>query len=141
MIFYHNQLMKTQSQLRLYLVANPVPFERYEDHEAALQIQLHELIERAMAEKENPIALIEDYLGLTYNGGDTLDEIANFLINTDQMNVALQSLQENWHHLDKRMPGDSLMYGSGISREDAVRSYSELTLRNYLETLSSIYNG
>ncbi len=131
--------MKTEAQLRVYLVSNPVPFKRYEDHEAALQIQLYDLIERAIEEKENPVALIEDYLGITYTGGDNIDDIATFLLATDQMNYAMNDLKDNWHHLDESQAADSLLYSTGIERKDAVRIYSEITLRNYLENLATLY--
>ena len=140
MIFYNNQLMKNQQQLRLYLVSNPKPFKRFEDHEAALQIQLHEMVERAIREKEDPIALIEEYLETTYNSGETVEDIANFLANTPQMVHAMHTLKDNWDQLDETLPEDSLMYG-GTTRDEAVQAFSEITLRNYLETLSTVYNG
>ena len=140
MIFYNNQLMKNQQQLRLYLVSNPKKFQVFEDHEAAIQIQLHELVERAIREKENPIALIEEYLQISYNCGDTVEDIANFLISTPQMIHALHNLKDNWDQMDETLPEDSLMYG-GTSRDEAVQAFSEITLRNYLEALTGVYNG
>lgn len=131
--------MKTEAQLRVYLVANPVPFKRYEDHEAALQIQLYDLIERAIEEKENPVALIEDNLGITYTGSDNIDDIASFLLATDQMSYAMNDLKDNWYHLDESQAADSLLYNAGIDRADAVRIFSEITLRNYLENLATLY--
>ena len=140
MIFYNNQLMKNHRQLRLYLVSNPKPFKRFEDHEAALQIQVHELIERAVKEKEDTIALIEEYLQLNYTGGNRPEDIASFLLNTDQMIHAMHTLKDNWDQLDESLPEDSLMYG-GTTRDEAVQAFSEITLRNYLETLSTVYDG
>lgn len=140
MIFYNNQLMKNQQQLRLYLVSNPKTFKVFEDHEAAIQIQLHELVARSIKEKESPIALIEEYLQTSYNGGDTVEDIANFLVNTPQMVHALHNLRDNWEQMDETLPEDSLMYG-GTSREEAVQAFSEITLRNYLEALTGVYNG
>jgi hypothetical protein len=139
MIFFNNQLMKSQDQLRLYLVSNPTPFKRFEDHEAAIQLQLYELIEQAIADKENPIGLIEDNLKITYMEGESVEEIANFLVNTDQMLHAMHNLKDNWHHMDESVPSDSLLYGSGITRETAVSIYADTTLRNYLETLARVY--
>jgi hypothetical protein len=140
MIFYNNQLMKNHMQLRLYLVSNPTPFKRFEDHEAALQIQLHELVEKAIKDKEDPVALMEEYLQTNYNGGDTVEDIANYLANTPQMVHALHSLKDNWDQMDETLPEDSLMYG-GTTRDEAVQAFSEITLRNYLEALTGIYNG
>ncbi len=139
MIFYHNQLMKSTNQLKLFLVSNPVPFERYEDHEAAIYIQLHELIADAKKDKEDPIALIETYLGTTYTLGDSDNEMASFIFQTGEMMSALNVLRENWHALDESIPGDSVMYG-GVSREEATQLYSQLTLRTYLEALTAIAN-
>jgi len=139
MIFFNNQLMKNQQQLRLYLVSNPVPFKRFEDHEAALQIQLHELVQRAIEQKEDPVALIEEYLQVNYNGGDRPEDIANFLAGSPQMVHAMHTLKDNWDQLDETLPEDSLMYG-GTTRDEAVQAFSEITLRNYLETLSTVYD-
>lgn len=139
MIFYNNQLMKNQQQLRLYLVSNPKPFKRFEDHEAALQIQLHELVQRAIEQKEEPIVLIEEYLQVSYNGGDRPEDIANFLAGSPQMVHAMHTLKDNWDQLDESLPEDSLMFGA-TTRDEAVQAFSEITLRNYLETLSTVYD-
>ncbi|MCS5613087.1 MAG: hypothetical protein NZ961_21865, partial [Candidatus Poribacteria bacterium] len=69
------------------MVTNTKPFERYVDHEAALYIQLYQLVEHAFAKGENPIALIEDYLELVYTEGKSVAEIADFLANTDKMQL------------------------------------------------------
>ena len=127
-------------QLRLYLVNNPTPFKRFEDHEAALQIQLHELVEKAIKDKEDPVALMEEYLQTNYNGGDTVEDMANYLVNTPQMVHALHTLKDNWDQMDETLPEDSLMYG-GTTKDEAVQAFSEITLRNYLEALTGIYNG
>jgi hypothetical protein len=140
MIFYHNQLMKNSRELRLYLVSNPVAFTRFEDHEAALHIQLHELVERAIEQQEDPVALIEDYLQVSYTGGDRSEDLAAFLANTPQMRHAMHTLQEHWGQLDDTLPDDSLLFGSATTREEAVQSFSEITLRSYLEALSTVYN-
>ena len=46
MIYFNNQLMPDDTSAKLFLVTNTKPFERYEDHEAALYIKLHELVEQ-----------------------------------------------------------------------------------------------
>lgn len=140
MIFFNNQLMKTTGQLRLFMVNNPVPFTRYEDHEAGIYLQLYELIESAIKEKDNPITMIQDYLGVTYNLGDSINEMTSFLFNTGEMMGALQDLKENWQAFDDSLPNDSLMYG-GTSEEEAKEIYTETTLRNYLEALNQVSNG
>lgn len=129
--------MKNDTQLRLFLVSNPIAFSRYEDHEAALQIQLQELIEKAISDGENVIALIETYLGISYPSGNSLQEMADFLTHTDQMNFALHGLRENWDKMDESLPKDSLMYG-GVTQEQAVQVFSEIDLRTYLEALSDV---
>ena len=139
MIFYHNQLMKSSNQLKLFLVSNPVAFKRYEDHQAGIYIQLHELIEDARKEGEDPIGLIEEYLGTTCNLGDSDDEIASFLFQTGEMTAALNVLKENWHGLDESIPADSLMYG-GVSFDEATQAFAELTFRTYLEALTALAN-
>lgn len=116
MIFFHNQLMKSTHQLQLYLVSNPIPFERYEDHEAALYIQLHELIEEAQSHQEDPRTLIESYLGVSCPVGTTADELTAYLFQTGEMMAALHALKENWHALDTSVSGESLMYLPHIFR-------------------------
>jgi hypothetical protein len=140
MIFFNSQLMKDEGQTRLFIVSNPIPFFRYEDHEAALHFQLYDLIERAIAEKEDPISLIESSLRVEYNGGQSIADIASYLLNTDQVNHAMHLLRESWQHLDSSIPAESISQGGEVSREDAVRIFSELTLRTYLETLYRVYN-
>lgn len=132
--------MKNQLQLHLFLVSNPVPFSRYEDHQAALQIQLHELVEQALAEKEDPRVLIEQYLGVPYNEGDTAQDMALFIQNSPQMSYALSELKENWSRFDDSIPAESLTHAS-VKREDAVEAYSEITLRSYLEALCGVYDN
>lgn len=139
MIFYHNQLMKSPRQLQLFLVSHPVPPERYEDHEAALYLQLHTWIEQAKAENENPVALIESYLATTYRMGDDPDEIVAFLFQTGELQSALRTLETHWHHLDASLPGDSLVYG-GVSSEEVTRTYAEMNLRTFLEALVAQQN-
>ncbi len=140
MIFYNNQLMQNEQQLRLYLVSNPKAFKRYEDHEAALQIQIYELIERSIEDNEDPVTLIESYLDVNYNGGSNADDIAAFLINSHQMIHALHQLKDNWDELDDSLPEVSLKH-TGTSKQQAVQVYSEITLRSYLEALSTINNN
>jgi len=140
MIFYNPQIMTNEKELFLYLVSNPKPFTRYENHEAALQIQLHELVERAIQNKENPIALIEFYLGITYNEGHTVADMANFIANSGQMRHALHQLKENWAELDDSLPGESLRFG-GTSKEQAIQTFTQIALQTYLEALSGIYEN
>ena len=139
MIFYNNQLMSGDIKARLFMVSNPSKFERFEDHEAGIFIQLHELIEQARAVRENPIALIEEYLEVVYNEGNTTDEIASFLLKTDKMQTALWTLKESWDKMDDSLPTSSIMYG-GMDKEEAVQLYSETTLRSYLEALALFKN-
>ncbi|WP_235904674.1 hypothetical protein [Patiriisocius marinus] len=132
--------MPNDTSTKLFMVTNTKPFERYEDHEAALYIQLHQLVEHAFAKGENPIALIEDYLELVYTEGKSVGEIADFLANTDKMQLALWTLKESWDKLDETAPQDSLLYGSGMGKEEAIQLYSEITLRTYLEALAQHKN-
>ena len=140
MIYFNNQLMPDASSVKLFITTNTKAFERYEDHEAALYIQLHELVEHAFAKGDNPIALIEDYLELVYTEGKSVAEIADFLVNTDKMQLALWTLKESWDKLDETAPQESLLYGSGIDKEEAIQLYSEITLRTYLEALAQFKN-
>ncbi len=132
--------MPNDTSTKLFMVTNTKPFERYEDHEAALYIQLYQLVEQAFAKGENPIALIEDYLELVYTEGKSIAEIADFLANTDKMQLALWTLKESWDTLDESLPQDSLLYGSGMDKEEAIQLYSEITLRTYLEALAQHKN-
>ena len=140
MIFYNAQLMQNESEAMLYMVTNPMPFDRFEDHQSAIYINIHELVERAIKIGEDPIALIEDYLNITYNSGQTIDEIASFLFQSDKMVSAMWTLKESWDQVDESVPQDSLMYG-GIGKERARELYTEMTLRSYLETLAQEKNG
>lgn len=140
MIYFNNQLMPNDTKAKLFMVTNTKLFERYEDHEAALYIQLHQLVEHAFAKGENPIAHIEDYLELVYTEGQSIAEIANFLANTDKMQLALWTLKESWDKLDDSAPQDSLFYGSEMDKEKAIQLYSEITLRTYLEALTLYKN-
>ena len=128
--------MPNDTSAKLFMVTNTKPFERYEDHEAALYIQLYHLVEHAFEKGENPMALIEDYLDLVYTEGKSIAEIADFLINTDKMQLALWTLKESWDKLDESLPQDSLLYGSGIDNEEAIQLYSDITLRPYLQALA-----
>ncbi len=136
MIFYNNQLMSTREEATLFMVSNPISFSNYDDHEAGIYIQLHELVERAIAEGEDPVMLIEEYLETVYVSGHTIEEIVAFLFENDKMIQALWSLQQNWENIDETLPEDSLMYG-GIDKQEAIQLYSEITLRSYLSTLSN----
>ncbi|WP_452222160.1 hypothetical protein [Lacinutrix salivirga] len=131
--------MSGDVKARLFMVSNPSKFERFEDHEAGIFIQLHELIEQATAMGDDPIALIEEYLEVIYNDGTSTEEIASFLLETDKMQTALWTLKESWDKMDDSLPTDSLMYG-GMDKEDAVQLYSETTLRSYLEALALFKN-
>lgn len=141
MIFYHNQLMKNELELQLFVVSNPVPFECFEDHEAALEIQLETLIQQAIKEKEDPIALIEGYLGINDFYSENTREIAERIARSDQMASALISLRDHWQQFDPTLPENSLVYGNGIGKKEAIDAFSNLTLRTYLETLSSLANN
>lgn len=140
MIYFNNQLMPNNTSAKLFMVTNTKPFERYEDHEAALYIQLHQMVEHAFAKGEDPIALIEDYLELVYTEGKSVAEIADFLAQTDKMQLALWTLKESWDKLDESAPQDSLLYGNGMYKEEAIQLYSEITLRTYLEALAQHQN-
>ncbi len=140
MIYFNNQLMPDANSVKLFITTNTKAFKRYEDHEAALYIQLHDLVEQAFANGDDPIALIEDYLELVYTEGKSVAEIADFLAHTDKMQLALWTLKESWDKLDETTPQESLLYGSGIDKEDAIALYSELTLRTYLEALAQFKN-
>lgn len=140
MIYFNNQLMPNDTSAKLFMVTNSKPFVRFEDHEAAIYIQLHELVEYAFAKGENPIALIEDYLDMVYTEGKSVEQIASFLLNTDKMQLALWTLKESWDKMDETLPENSLMYGNGMDKEEAIQLYSEITLRTYLEALAQHKN-
>ncbi len=137
MIFYNCQLMQSENHLCLYLVSNPVPFERFEDHEAAIQLKIHELVEQAIKEGESPILLIEEYLNRPYFGGDNVDEIAAYIYNSDLMLHAMHELRDAWMEMDLSLPEVSLKHG-GTTKAQALQVYQEITLRSYLETLAKI---
>ncbi|WP_010180398.1 hypothetical protein [Aquimarina agarilytica] len=137
MIYYNPQLMPDDAAITLFIVSNPESFERYEDHEAALHFHLNELIKQAIAEGEMPIALIEDYLEVSYNDGNMVNEISDFLMHTDTMQSALGMLKESWHQKQGDTVEEGLFFGQGISEEEITQKYAQITLRSYLETLSA----
>ncbi len=137
MIFFNPTLMPTPETALLFMVHNPIPLENYEDHEAALYIQLHELISRSKSEGEDPIALIEEYLEVYYNEGHTAEEIAAFLIGQDKMIHALSLLRSNWKTYSPDAQPESIAYG-GLSKQAYLEQYGELNLRSYLETLNTL---
>lgn len=139
MIFCNPTLMPTPETALLFMVHNPVPLQNYEDHQAALCIQLHELVIRSRAEGENPIALVEDYLGVYYNEGATPEEITSFLINQDVMIRAFSILRSNWKSFNPNVKSESITE-RGLSKEEYMERYAEITLRTYLETLSNVFN-
>ena len=139
MIYYQSQLMHDATELQLYLVSNPVAFTRYEDHEAALQLRLYDLLETALNENENPVALIEDALGLTYTGGPDIDSLAQFLMQTPHVLQAHARLYDHWQAMDPELPEVSLRHAT-TTRAQATETFAQLTLRSYLETLSRIFN-
>ncbi|WP_241479982.1 hypothetical protein [Kordia jejudonensis] len=119
----------------LFMVENPSPFKQYEDHEAAIYITIHLLIEDAILQGENPIAMIENYLNVVYNGGTTTGEITDYLIQTGSLQNALWELKEKWSELDTKINENSLMYSS-LSKQNVTEIYAQRTLRTYLETLA-----
>lgn len=142
MNFFHNQLMKTEAQTRLFTVGQS-KYKNFENHKAAIFGNVYDLIEDAIKEGENPKALIEDFLEIPYSAGDTIDEMVNFLCETHFMVHAFGILKENWDQLDESAPNDSLIYSafSEVDEQKALAIYLERTLRDYLETLSQIYHG
>lgn len=137
MIFFNAQLMPDRESAILYMVANPIAFISFEDHQAGIYIQLHELIERAVQEGEDPILLVEEYLDTIYTGGRSPEELATFLMEQDVMVQALTTLQQHWRHLDTSLEAGSIEAG-GMGKKEALQLYSEVTLRSYLETLGTI---
>ncbi len=131
--------MKSERQMRLFMVNHPKPFERYEDHAEALHIQLWEMIEKSKNEGDNPLGLIETYLDIHHRYGQTPEELARIIMFSPQMQHALHQLQDNWSQFDKHLPEDSLMYG-GVSKETARYVFTEISLHTYLEALSSVYS-
>ena len=136
MIYYNNQLMPDDRSAILFMTANSKPFERYEDHQAAIYVQLHLLVEESIKMGENPIHLIENHLETVYVDGNSVEEIAGFLAHTDKVQNALWSLQERWISMDTSLSEASLMYG-GMQKQQAFELYSEITLISYLETLAN----
>lgn len=141
MIYFNNQLMPDSRSATLFMVTNTTAFERYEDHEAALFIHLHTLIEQALTQGEKPIALIEDYLELRYTEGTSIAEIADSIAQSDAMQMALWELKERWGSLDKSLPDDTLLYGGDIDKDSAVQHFCTITLRSYLEALAHDQNN
>lgn len=136
MIYYNNILMPTDTSAILFMVENTKEFEKYADHEAAICIGLHSLVEDSIGMGENPIMLIEQYLEIVYTDGNSVEEIADFLAQTDTVQNALWSLKQDWETLDIQTGENSLMYG-GISKERVTELFTEITLRTYLETLAT----
>ena len=139
MIFFNSQLMLDSSQVRLFTVSNPKAFENCDDHIAAVQIHVFEMVEKALENNEDVVLLIESYLQKPYNLGNSPQEYAQFIIASDQMSLAKQTLRENWSTFDPTLPEESYTIG-GVGKNDAQLIYLETSLSSYLETLGNIYN-
>ena len=140
MIFYDPQLMKSSSQLGLFVVSNPTKFERVEDHQAAIELRVDELVAESIEAGEDPIQLIESYLNITYLSGPSPHEIADFIIGTEAMSKAMNSLHTNWSTYDEDKPPATLRLVSSTTKEESVETYSQMNLRVFLEALSDHLN-
>jgi hypothetical protein len=139
--YFNNQIYKNEMQAHLFGVGE-VDLKSFEEHEVEIQNQLYYLVQYALEEKEDPIALIEDFLHVQYTGGDTINEFVTFLCNTHFMVHAFDILKENWNNLDESVPGDSLLYANAeLNEQKGFSIYLDRTLRSYLESLSQIYHG
>ncbi|EDP96511.1 hypothetical protein KAOT1_03842 [Kordia algicida OT-1] len=136
MIYYNIELMPDSHSAILFMTTNATPFRCFEDHQAGIYIQLHTLVELSLASGEDPIGLIEDYLGITYTEGRSTEEIAYFLCYTDRVQNALWSLEIRWHKKTDIESEASYMEG-GLSKEKALELFTQITLRRYLEALSN----
>jgi len=136
MIFYNSELMPDSHSATLFMVSNAKPFTCFEDHEAGIYLQLHTLVELSVESGENPIGLIEDYLGITYTEGKATADIAFFLAYTDRVQNALWSLQLRWQEKSDIVTTESYLHG-GISKDQAIQLFTQITLRVYLEALSN----
>lgn len=134
MIFYHPQIMANTTEARVFMVDNPKSFEKYEDHRAAIFLNLQRLINQAIQENDDPQQLIEGYLQITNHSGNTPEELSHLIFHSGKMTHALGVLKENWSVLDPNVPNESLLYG-GISSEQAETIFIETDLRAYLESL------
>lgn len=141
MIFYNNQLAKNENQLWLYLVSNPSPFKRFEDHEAALQIWVHELVEIALEEGENVVMLIEEAFVTSYDDGNNAEELAAFIQQSEFMVHAMHTLKNNWDAIDETLPEDSIVHASETNKKQAHQIFPDITLRTYLEALANVYDN
>lgn len=139
MIFYNSELMPDSHSATLFMVTNAKPFTRFEDHEAGIYIQLHTLVELSIESGENPIGLIEDYLGITYTDGRSVEDIAHFLAYTDRVQNALWSLQLRWQN-KSAIKAEASYLQSGISKDQAIQLFTQITLRVYLEALANYTN-
>ena len=141
MIFYNPQLMRTSAELALFGVSNPDEFDRMEDHRAAIELRIDELVEQSIESEEDPILLIESYLNLSYMGGLTAQQIADFIINSEPMISAMSTLKDNWSTYDPNKPKSMLTLISTTTKEESVEIYSQMTLRAFLEALSDHFNN
>ena len=140
MIFYNQQLMKDSSELALFVVSNPDKFDRFEDHRAAIELRVDELVEQAIVAGEDPIQLIEAYLNVTYLAGPSPAEIADFIIQSEAMMKAINTLHINWSTFDETKPESTLRLISTTTQAESVETYSEMTLRGFLEALSNHFS-
>jgi len=136
-IVYHPQLMPDTPSATLFMVANPMSFQNYEDHYAGVYLRLYELIENAWDAQENPIGLLEDYPDICCPECGSATDIANYLIGHDKMLTALNMLRQKWRKLDPEFPFSRFTKG-GLSQKERCNLYHQTTLRSYLEALSSL---
>lgn len=142
MIYYNKTLMPELQDAILYMATNPVAFTSFNDHNAAIYIGLHELVERSKQTCDDPIVLIEQYLDCIYTADESTDAIAAFIMQTPQMITAMTILKQNWVQFAAAdtTESDALLPAASKIPDDIIMLYSEISLRLYLETLAMIYN-
>jgi len=138
MIFYNPQLIPDTDSATLFCVQNPIVFADYQDHCAGIYLHLHTIIEKAIAEKENIVGLIEDYLNLPFSESQTVSTIASFIYYSNPMHQALTSLRERWQSYDPTLEEATVTTGGSIDKKEAIQHYGRVTLRAYLEALVSM---
>ena len=138
MIFYNPQLIPDTDSATLFCIRNPIAITDYQDHCAGVYLHLHTVIEKALEAQENIVGLIEDYLELPFSAGQQVDSIATLIYHSDPMKQALTTLRARWQSYDPELETITVTTGGSIDKNEAIQRYGDVTLRAYLEALTSI---
>ncbi|MGB3463953.1 MAG: hypothetical protein WBA74_01730 [Cyclobacteriaceae bacterium] len=135
MKLFNSQLMQDELEATLFMCG--VNYSDFESHADGIEANIEGLINKAIAEREDPNLLIEGYLQISNDSGRSVEDFKTLIMKSPQMEVALTQLSQNWDAYDPALPDEGIteLYGSTVSAEEASEIYLRTSLRSYLENL------